>query len=190
MSRNRTAGAPMRMGMLNILVVVIALCLAVLSVLALSTARAGAALSERQAANVTETYAVESVGEELLAHLDEALTSFQAGGIPADRLVDAVNRNLQDYRMVRTQQADLAEPGIQFETSTLTSEELEAALGVPNSDAGTLGALDIQVTGPSGHALSAIVALNDDGTYSVMQWKTMKLWEDDVQAEGLLRTSE
>lgn len=187
--RNRIAGAPLRMGMLNILMVVIALCLAVLAVLALSTARAGAALSERQASNVRETYAVEAVGEQLAAQLDVALASFAEGGIPADRLLDAANRSLQDYAALRMQQTDLVDAGIQFESAVLSSAEMDEALGAAAATDGTLGALKVQVTGPSGHALFALFALNDDATYSVMQWKAMKLWEDDAQAEALLRTN-
>ena len=65
---------PVRLGWLSLLLTVIILCLATLSVLSFSTARADLALA-RQAQSV---YALECAGQQWLAELDAALA--QAGG--------------------------------------------------------------------------------------------------------------
>lgn len=175
-----SANAPVRMGMLNILMLVIALCLAVLAVLALSTARAGAALSDRQAANVRETYAVETAGQAFVAEVDAHLASLHAAGIPADRYLSAVERSLV------LQEAE----GIICTVHTLSPAELDDALGRPvtGEDASMLGALEAVFTGPTGHQLTCVLGVSEDGACTTLQWTTTKLWQDEAPAEQLLRT--
>ena len=55
------------MGPVSLFALVVALCLAVMAVLAVTTARASMALAERQAAFTADDYANETVGQELLA---------------------------------------------------------------------------------------------------------------------------
>ena len=170
--------APVRMGMLNILMQVIALCLAVLAVLALSTARAGAALSERQAANVRETYAVEAAGQAFVAEVDAHVAALREGGIPADRFLAALERS----------SASRDDAGITRDVRALSPAELDEALGRPVADAGTLGALEATFTGPTGHAFTCVLAVEDDGTCTTLQWTSTRLWQDEAPAEQLLRT--
>ena len=59
------------MGPVSLFALVVALCLAVMAVLAVTTARASMALAERQAAFTADDYANEAVGQELLAVADE-----------------------------------------------------------------------------------------------------------------------
>lgn len=65
-----------RLGPLTLLLTVIAICLAVLSILALSTARADLAMAEKTAATVREDYQLEIQGQEFLTSgLTHGLTS-------------------------------------------------------------------------------------------------------------------
>ncbi len=57
----------MRMGVLDLFVLVVGICLAVLAVLALSTSLASARLSERQAASMQQMYDVDSAGQRFYA---------------------------------------------------------------------------------------------------------------------------
>ena len=59
--------ASMKMGALNLLILIIALSLTVLSVLTLVTAHANETLAQKQADSVTETYAEEIAGQAFLA---------------------------------------------------------------------------------------------------------------------------
>ena len=62
---------PVRLGWLSLLLTVIILCLATLSVLSFSTARADLALAQKQARQAQSVYALECAGQQWLA---------QAGG--------------------------------------------------------------------------------------------------------------
>ena len=68
---------PVRLGWLSLLLTVIILCLATLSVLSFSTARADLALAQKQARQAQSVYALECAGQQWLAELDAALA--QAG---------------------------------------------------------------------------------------------------------------
>ena len=65
------------MGLTQLLLTVIILCLATLSVLSFSTARADLALAQKQARQAQSVYALECAGQQWLAELDAALA--QAG---------------------------------------------------------------------------------------------------------------
>lgn len=58
---------PVRLGWLSLLLTVIILCLATLSVLSFSTARADLALAQKQARQAQSVYALECAGQQWLA---------------------------------------------------------------------------------------------------------------------------
>lgn len=64
---------PVRLGWLSLLLTVILLCLATLSVLSLSTARADLAQAQKQARQAESVYALECAGQQWLAQVDAAL---------------------------------------------------------------------------------------------------------------------
>lgn len=64
---------PVRLGWLSLLVTVVILCLATLSVLGFSTARADLAQAQKQALQTDSVYALECAGQQWLASLDAAL---------------------------------------------------------------------------------------------------------------------
>ena len=66
-------GRPVRLGWLSLLLTVIILCLATLSVLSFSTARADLTLAQKQARQSQSIYALECAGQQWLAELDAAL---------------------------------------------------------------------------------------------------------------------
>lgn len=76
-----------RMGSVSLITLVIALCLAVLAVLAVTTARASTALAERQASFVTDDYANEAAAQEVLARVRAAAAEGGVGAVEA-RLED------------------------------------------------------------------------------------------------------
>ena len=79
---------PVRLGWLSLLLTVIILCLATLSVLSFSTARADLALAQKQARQAQSVYALECAGQQWLAELDAALA--QAGDTAEGPGVSAV----------------------------------------------------------------------------------------------------
>ena len=68
---------PVRLGWLSLLLTVVILCLATLSVLSFSTARADLAQAQKQAQQTDSVYALECAGQQWLAALDTALSEAQ-----------------------------------------------------------------------------------------------------------------
>ena len=69
---------PVRLGWLSLLLTVIILCLATLSVLSFSTARADLALAQKQARQAQSVYALECAGQQWLAELDGGTAELDA----------------------------------------------------------------------------------------------------------------
>lgn len=81
---------PVRLGWLSLLLTVIILCLATLSVLSFSTARADLAQARKQALQTDSVYALECAGQQWLAQLDEALAQAGADGTLRYEALDAL----------------------------------------------------------------------------------------------------
>lgn len=64
---------PVKLGSMTLLLTIVMLCMAILSVLTLSTANADLALSQKYAERLQQVYALDSVGQQLLAQVDTAL---------------------------------------------------------------------------------------------------------------------
>ncbi|MFR7493480.1 MAG: hypothetical protein ACLUVF_01945 [Adlercreutzia sp.] len=62
-----------RIGPISLFALIIVLCLAVLTVLSVTTSLAELSTTERQAATTTETYQLEAVGQQFVADVDAAL---------------------------------------------------------------------------------------------------------------------
>lgn len=106
--------ASMRMGALNLLILIIALSLAVLSVLTLVTAHANASLAERQAVAAAETYAEESAGQTFLSSLDQRLLPSKAAGRIVAGLNSTLKWSLQDYADEACEKAMLVNPDVEL----------------------------------------------------------------------------
>ena len=169
-----------RIGPISLFTLIIVLCLAVLTVLSVTTSQAELSTTERQAATTTETYQLEAVGQQFVADVDAALAE---GG-------DALSKVLVDY-------------GIQVQSSsTGGSEELvtgepvggdlgrpsatEAADGSPVTFSGTRDGELISATFSmeSGRTLAIVLRIQND-TYTIEQWKVTTEWTDDGTGENL-----
>lgn len=70
-----------RMGPISLFALIVLLSLAALAVLTVSTAQANFASSEKQARFTTDTYANETAGQRLLAHVDNELADLRDQGV-------------------------------------------------------------------------------------------------------------
>lgn len=73
---------PVRTGALTLLITAVLICLAVLAVLALATARADLAMADRALTGLQSQARAETVGQDYLARLDAALK--EGGELPAE----------------------------------------------------------------------------------------------------------
>lgn len=74
---------PVKLGSMTLLLTIVLLCMAILSVLTLSTAHADLALSQKYADRLHQVYALDSKGQQLLAQVDLALQN----GATADQVL-------------------------------------------------------------------------------------------------------
>lgn len=202
-----------RIGPISLFTLIIILCLAVLAVLSITTARAELSITERQAATTTETYQLEVQGQEFVAAVDGALAS---GGETA---LEAV---LAEYGIAVTAapagDAAAAAPagagagaeggeviedtagavptGEAIEDETPSGGTVPAAGTTISDDDGGAGAITVSGTFDgelisamfamdSGRTLAVVLRVSNNDTYTIEQWKTTTQWTDDGAGENL-----
>jgi hypothetical protein len=183
-----------RIGPISLFTLIIILCLAVLAVLSITTARAELSITERQAATTTETYQLEVQGQEFVAAVDGALAS---GGETA---LEAV---LAEYGIAVTAApagdaaaAGAVPAGEAVEDETPSGGTVPAAGTTISDDDGGAGAITVSGTFDgelisatfamdSGRTLAVVLRVSNNDTYTIEQWKTTTQWTDDGAGENL-----
>lgn len=179
MARTRPA---VRMGVLNLLVMVIALSLAVLAVLSLATAQAAQVLGDREEQSLQEVYRCEAAGQRFLAALDDSLAAARDAGGGSDRIGGALQAGLVDLQ----QQAAAGAEGLSSQVELLESQDASALEGVLRGGEGHAPyVLRATFSTESRQTLTCVVAVDDDGAYQVLQWRQLREW-GEPPAEDLL----
>lgn len=155
-----------RMGPISIFSLIITLCLAVMATLSISTAQATLAATQRQAASTESVYADEVAAQEFMAELDAQLSTVRAAGGGRANALSALQQNVNA----------LAEAGASDEVTVNVTVATDTGSSVPtlaeNADVkATFAASD-------GRTLNVALAIVDNATYEVLQWKTTTTWVD------------
>lgn len=171
-----------RMGPMSLLTLVIALCLAVMAVLSISTAKATYAATERQASGTEEVYQLESAGQQLLANADGILAGAgsQSAGVAA---LAADKDALGEHVASGSVNAAI------YVGSELDSDEETLDGGTSVADAPKGADVFAVLTTQSGRQLALALRINDDATYQVLQWKTTKIWSEDTGNDVLWQSA-
>ena len=185
-----------RIGPISLFTLIIILCLAVLAVLSLTTARAELSITERQAQTTTETYALETAGQEFVAAVDAALA--EGGSSALDEVLSTygVTEAAADAEAVAdaSEAAPAAGETIEDESvSGATADEggslmvIECPAGDPVTVTGSFDGSLITATFSleSGRTLAVALRINDNDTYRIEQWKMTTQWTDDSTGENL-----
>lgn len=179
-----------RIGPISLFALIIILCLAVLSVLSLSTASSELRISERQAQTTTETYQLETVGQAFLAELDGALKS----GTVSDALAAW---GVSDLAASAGAAASDAGETIEDESLAGDAGGSLAVWECPVSDFGLEGDALVTCAGTfDGETVAATFSLESgrqlacelrihDTTYTLEAWKVTTQWIDDGTGETL-----
>lgn len=180
MARNQGS---VRMGPISLFTLVIILCLAVLAVLAVTTAQASYVMAERQASATTAAYDDEQAAQELLAVVDGALAPLRQGGASAE----SVRRAAQGCVPSAVEAAKHRSPNVTAQAEVLTADEavvIAGAMGVV--DAGTFACgLRADFMTDSGRGLDVVLGLRPDGTYQVLCWKMTAVLNDEGPGDVL-----
>lgn len=185
-----------RIGPISLFTLIIILCLAVLAVLSLTTARAELSITERQAQTTTETYALETAGQEFVAAVDAALA--EGGSSALDEVLSTYGVTEAAADAEATADASEAAPAagetIEDESvSGATADEggslmvIECPAGDPVTVTGSFDGSLITATFSleSGRTLAVALRINDKDTYRIEQWKMTTQWTDDGTGENL-----
>ena len=152
-----------RIGPVSVITLVAVLCMAVMGVLAVSTANATKAISERYAASTEEMYAVERAGQEFVAEVDGTLAPARAGDISTAEAVSFVAKALDGI----CEKARGADSRISC-TADLDGRTVSAEFAC--EDARTL---EIAIT------------IQPDATYRIEEWKMVSPQQEAASAGSL-----
>ena len=185
-----------RIGPISLFTLIIILCLAVLAVLSLTTARAEVSLTRRPAPTTPQTYALETAGQEFVAAVDAALA--EGGSSALDEVLSTYGVTEAAADAEATADASEAAPAagetIEDESvSGATADEggslmvIECPAGDPVTVTGSFDGSLITATFSleSGRTLAVALRINDNDTYRIEQWKMTTQWTDDGTGENL-----
>ncbi|MCI8468909.1 MAG: hypothetical protein HFJ75_05415 [Eggerthellaceae bacterium] len=191
-----------RMGPISLFTLIITLCLAVMAVLAVTTAQASYSLTQRQAAAATEVYAVETAAQQFVGGLDAELTAARAANVPPAQAA----RNLADELPRLCDEAvAMSDLPVTADATMLADDKVAAQagiVGVGRTGAGgtadsapvegatpllddEVGAVHASFITDGGRALDVVVGLRADGTYEILSWKATTLWNEEGAGETL-----
>ncbi len=136
-----------RIGPISLVTLISVLLLAVLAVLCVTTANATRTMAERHAASVTETYQLDACGQALLAGVN-AQTAGIASAADAAAAVSGQLGTLQQQARAAANNGDVSLEAQVKGTSVVFTASL-----------------------PNGKALAGAIALNENGTASISEWK-------------------
>ncbi len=139
--------AGVRIGPLSIATLISVLLIATFSVLCITTANATYTMAERQAINTTETYQLDACGQKLLAAVNAQIANCTS----ATEATKTISENLDALEQQAIQTTD--------------DEAITLDAHVNNTT------IAFTATMPSGKTLNGIIALSNNGTASVSEWK-------------------
>lgn len=180
----RIQRASMRMGVLDLFVVIIGICLAVLAVLALSTSLASLRLSERQVQGIQQTYDVDTAGQRFAADLDGRIQHAVASGIAPSDLLAAMDGELVDM----IDEVASASDGILVEAETRLPDQMASSLGEENgvsSFGQYVGGIRALFTSDDGYLLTCLFGIDNNGAVQPLTWKATRIWDESAQNEQL-----
>ena len=159
-----------RMGPISLFALVIIVCLAVMAVLALVTAHAALARSERQATSVSALYINERAGQELLASLDGELANLREADADRDEALARLSRILPELA------ADAADAAAATDTAA-DAQAPTVELAAVDSAAATVS---VRLVAGNARALDIQIGITDDLACEVLAWKASTLWIEDT----------
>lgn len=180
----RSQRASMRMGVLDLFVVIIGICLAVLAVLALSTSMASLRLSERQVQGIQQTYDVDTAGQRFAADLDGKVQHAIASGVAPSDLIAAMESELVDM----IDDVSSASDGILVEAETRLPDQMASSLGEGIGTSGLVqyvGGVRALFTSDDGYLLTCLFGIDNNGAVKPLTWKATRIWDESAQNEQL-----
>jgi hypothetical protein len=188
------AQGSVRIGPLSIFALIIILCLAVLSMLSLTSAWGEMAITERQEKTNNETYELEKTAQELVGAIDGKLAEVRGN---AQEGITLESISSEAGQVEEVEQASASNPVIVVEPASSSEEKaVEAAVAALAAEGFVDGSVLIgQMEDPiavdaslneneltlvlsrnSGRTLTAVISISAEATYTVEQWSVTTDW--------------
>lgn len=204
-------GDHVRIGPLSLFALIIVICLAVLSVLAFSSANASLVMSQRQATATVELYLDETAAQEFLAGVDDVLATVRGEADGDAGKADGADEG--DIQLVYDERGNLkydkfGNPVVEEvdeAASTIGQRGAEAVDDalldlVDRAEAAVDGKVDALAsvngnkvnawfTCENGRTLNILVTIRNNGTYRIDRWK-MSAVQNEEPPQGKLWTGE
>ena len=181
---NRSQRASLRMGVLDLFVVIVGICLAVLAVLAFSTSMASLRLSEKQVQGIQRTYDVDTAGQRFAADLDGKVQHFKASGIGASEMLSSIDGELIDL----VDDVASASDEILVEAEVRQPDQMAASFDddydVSNL-AQYIGGVRALFTSDDGYLLTCFFGIDQNSEMKILTWKATRIWDESAQNEQL-----
>ena len=195
-----------RIGSISVFALVVIICLAVLAVLAFSTANASLLMSERQATATSELYLDERAAQEFVAGIDDVLAGIRekdetpAGSVVIEIVRDERGNAVYDengFMVIREKDdgnqgkanSKKGEEGVRAISDLLLDlrDAAQAAGGgkvivTPHVNDNKVSA---EFTCQNGRTLNIVVTIRNNATYRIDKWK-MSAVQNEEQAESQL----
>lgn len=181
---NRNQRTSMRMGVLDLFVVIIGICLAVLAVLALSTSMASLRLSERQTQSMQHIYDVDTAGQRFAADLDGKVQDVVLSGVAASDMLAEINRQLADV----VDDVASASAEILVEAEVRQPDQMASSFSDEYSASDLtrfIGGVRVLFTSDDGYLLTCLFGIDDKGAVEALTWKSTRIWDESAQNEQL-----
>lgn len=173
-----------RMGVLNLFVLVIGICLAILAVLALATSLASLRLSERQVQSMQDIYEVDAAAERFEAELDRSLERLELRGVAPDGIYDTLRDEMPSIVAEVSKDSDW----ILVEARPVKPDEMASLLGRNAKDSlirGYATGVHAKLTSEAGYIVDSVFGIADSRGYDVLMWNSTKSWDENAQNEQL-----
>ena len=169
-----------RIGPISLFALIIILCLAVLSVLAVTTSQSMYRLAELQATATEGMYQDEAAAQDMLARIDAVLADARRNG-DEQQAASMVENELED--IVR----DIArryEPEVAVDAVYVNMEQVRRSATISIDEdtvartEATGDAVSAHFQTPRGRVLDVVIRIDDDATYKILSWKTSTVWSE------------
>lgn len=148
-----------RIGPISLFVLIMVLCLAVLAVLSLQTARAEQSITGQQALIIEDTYSNEIAGQEFVAQLDAVLVQGRNGSMSSEDTMRAVAEFVEDLNVRDGLEASMETTTVTYGSSVNTNTQINAVF-----------------LKESGRKLVAGIRIEPDMSYTVVSWLVSTQW--------------
>ena len=173
-----------RIGPISLFTLIIILCLAVLSVLSLTTARAELSITERQAQTTTETYQLETAGQTFVMEVHNALmdgdltSALKEWGV-VDNSAGGIGAPDDGGALVGEVIADESIDGTDDSGYSIVRDSLLTCSGAYDGQR-----ITATFSLESGRQLYLVMRVSAT-SYFIEQWKVTTQWTDDGTGENL-----